>query len=158
MTHTHTLTHWKRFHFIFQSGTNSSVDDEYFVDETDAPDRAELCLDSSVNAFKLPLATKSHFSESYFPPLMNAETPAATTADCSSSHGLAGRRSLVLVIGSEAHGVSPEAYHLAHLTGGSRISVPLAPGTESLNVVSAFSAIVGEMQRQYLTSQSHCSS
>ncbi|CAL8093386.1 unnamed protein product [Calicophoron daubneyi] len=62
-----------------------------------------------------------------------------------------GSSRLAVVIGSEAHGLSPEAYHLAQSTGGLRLIVPSAPETESLNVVSAASVILGEMQRQYLT-------
>ncbi|XP_063239142.1 rRNA methyltransferase 3, mitochondrial isoform X1 [Bacillus rossius redtenbacheri] len=59
--------------------------------------------------------------------------------------------SVVLVLGGEAHGLSPSAYQLAASRKGVRVHIPLANGTESLNTGTALGVIVFEMKRQFLT-------
>jgi TrmH family RNA methyltransferase len=49
-----------------------------------------------------------------------------------------------LVIGSEAHGITPEAAALSQ----SRVRVPMAAKTESLNAAMAAAVILFEAQRQ----------
>ncbi|VDP98629.1 unnamed protein product [Trichobilharzia regenti] len=92
--------------------------------------------ESTSNAYRLPVQTMPHFNINYVPSDYNADR-----RDCR----------IAIVLGSEAHGVSPEAFHLAHLTGGCRAVIPSAKGTNSLNVLSAASVLLGEIQRQFLT-------
>lgn len=59
------------------------------------------------------------------------------------------RQPWALVIGSEAHGITPEAAAL----GQSRVRVPMAAKTESLNAAMAAAVILFEAQRQARISQ-----
>ena len=54
-----------------------------------------------------------------------------------------------LIVGSEAHGIGPEAAALAH----SRVRIPMVPSAESLNVAVATAALLFEAQRQRRASQ-----
>ncbi|CAH8559761.1 unnamed protein product [Schistosoma rodhaini] len=96
-----------------------------------------LTPESTDSAYRLPVQTIPHFSVNYIPSDYNSE-----------EHNCR----LAVVIGSEAHGVSPEAFHLVHLTGGSRLVIPSADRISSLNVLSAASVLLGEIQRQFLCS------
>ncbi|KAH8878077.1 rRNA methyltransferase 3B, mitochondrial [Schistosoma japonicum] len=96
-----------------------------------------LTPDSTNSSYLLPVQTVPHFAINYVPPDYDYEKN-----DCH----------LAIILGSEVHGVSPEAFHLVHLTGGSRLVIPSADGTNSLNVLSAASVLLGEIQRQFLCS------
>ncbi|KAK4471250.1 hypothetical protein MN116_004695 [Schistosoma mekongi] len=96
-----------------------------------------LTPDSTNSSYLLPVQTVPHFAINYVPPDYDYKKN-----DCH----------LAIVLGSEVHGVSPEAFHLVHLTGGSRLFIPSADGTNSLNVLSAASVLLGEIQRQFLCS------
>ncbi|KAF6768749.1 hypothetical protein AHF37_08439 [Paragonimus kellicotti] len=126
-----------------------TVNDEYAVDDSDPlgniPTAFQAFLSSPTepSAYRLPLTTCPHFSVDYFP------VRSEVTNDLQTNHG---RSKLALVVGAEAEGLSPEAYYLAHLTGGARVIIPSAMDTESLNVLSATSVIIGEIQRQFLYS------
>ncbi|KER31196.1 hypothetical protein T265_02520 [Opisthorchis viverrini] len=100
---------------------------------------------ATATAYRLPLPSAPHFRISYF----SAGPPVDETPSCKLPSEKIDFKP-VLVVGSEVEGLSPEAYYLAHLTGGSRIVIPSSPDTESLNVLAATSTILGEMQRQYL--------
>ena len=60
------------------------------------------------------------------------------------------RAGWALVLGNEAHGLSKQAARLAQRS----LSIPLARGSESLNVASAAAVMLFEAQRQRLTSDS----
>ncbi|CAH8546536.1 unnamed protein product [Schistosoma guineensis] len=96
-----------------------------------------LTPESTDSAYRLPVQTIPHFAVNYIPSEYNS-----AEHDCR----------LAVVIGSEIHGVSPEAFHLVHLTGGSRLVIPSADRINSLNVLSAASVLLGEIQRQFLCS------
>jgi TrmH family RNA methyltransferase len=60
-----------------------------------------------------------------------------------SFHAVDWRRPALLVVGGEAHGVSAAAHALPHTT----ISIPMAPGAESLNAAVAASLLIYEARR-----------
>lgn len=57
---------------------------------------------------------------------------------------------LALAIGSEAHGVREPLYHQAH----QKVTIPLAPGVESLNAAVAAGVLLFEIRRHYAASRS----
>jgi len=59
----------------------------------------------------------------------------------------AGYKEVVAVIGGETEGVSGEAYRLCHQMGGSRIQIPLRNSVNSLNVISAASVVLFQIQQ-----------
>ncbi|KAF7257625.1 hypothetical protein EG68_05024, partial [Paragonimus skrjabini miyazakii] len=128
---------------------STTVNDKYPVDDSDQlgniPTAFQAFLSSPTepSAYRLPLTTCPHFLVDYFP------VRSEVTNDLQTGHG---RSKLALVVGAEAEGLSPEAYYLAHLTGGARVVIPSAVDTDSLNVLSATSVIIGEIQRQFLYS------
>ncbi|KAA0195603.1 hypothetical protein FBUS_06146 [Fasciolopsis buskii] len=122
---------------------NEWTEDDGTDEEPNCELHRPLRLDGTEAAFRLPLSQSPHFTVDYFPKVASGYPLSADSATYPN---------IALVVGSEAHGPSPEAYHLAHLTDGSRVYVPIAPETDSLNVLSAASAILGEMQRQYIMS------
>ncbi|CAH8532353.1 unnamed protein product [Heterobilharzia americana] len=73
-----------------------------------------LTPESTNTAYRLPVRTVPHFAIDYIPPNYNVDRHECCVA---------------VILGSEAHGISPEAYHLVHLTGGSRVVIPSANGT-----------------------------
>uniref|UniRef100_A0A914WSI1 tRNA/rRNA methyltransferase SpoU type domain-containing protein n=1 Tax=Plectus sambesii TaxID=2011161 RepID=A0A914WSI1_9BILA len=58
----------------------------------------------------------------------------------------------VLVLGSEAAGLSDAAYDLARRHNGIRVHIPLSAGVESLNLAAAAAVIAFEIRQQLLTS------
>ncbi|ALC44766.1 CG14100 [Drosophila busckii] len=58
----------------------------------------------------------------------------------------------ILIIGGESHGVSDDAYNFMKLVGdkGKCVYIPLAMGSDSLNVTSALTLILFEIRRQLL--------
>ncbi|KAL7848597.1 hypothetical protein SRHO_G00202200 [Serrasalmus rhombeus] len=60
------------------------------------------------------------------------------------------QRSTALVISGEMHGLSSEALQLAEETGGHRLSVPMAPGVESLNSAMTAGILLFEGRRQLM--------
>jgi TrmH family RNA methyltransferase len=60
-----------------------------------------------------------------------------------SFHAVDWTRPALLVVGGEAHGLSAAAYDLPHTT----ISIPMAPGAESLNAAVAASLLIYEARR-----------
>lgn len=58
---------------------------------------------------------------------------------------------LIVVIGGETLGVSPEAYKFAHQNQGEKVYVPLMNNIESLNASSAASVILFEIQKKVLS-------
>ncbi|CAH8499302.1 unnamed protein product [Schistosoma turkestanicum] len=123
---------WKKEHIDHQS---QSISECKMSVECEAVDF--LTPESTDLAYRLPVQTVPHFAINYVPSDYDS-----AKHDCR----------LAIVLGSEAHGVSPEAYHLTHLTGGSRLVIPSADDVNSLNVLSAASVLLGEIQRQFLCS------
>lgn len=122
---------------------NEWTEDDETNEESNCELHRPLQLDGTEAALRLPLSQSPHFAVDYFPKVASG---------CPLSGPSTIYPNIALVVGGEAHGLSPEAYHLAHLTDGSRVYVPIAPETDSLNVLSAASVILGEMQRQYIMS------
>ncbi|KAL7831639.1 hypothetical protein AOLI_G00291870 [Acnodon oligacanthus] len=60
------------------------------------------------------------------------------------------QRSTALVISGDMYGLSSEALQLAEETGGHRLSVPMAPGVESLNSAMTASILLFEGRRQLM--------
>jgi tRNA(Leu) C34 or U34 (ribose-2'-O)-methylase TrmL len=58
----------------------------------------------------------------------------------------------VLIFGSEATGLSHEAYELAARHNGLRVHIPLSGGVESLNLAAAAAVIAFEIRRQLVES------
>jgi len=65
----------------------------------------------------------------------------------------AGFKEVVAVIGGETEGVSGEAYRLCHQMGGSRIQIPLRNSVNSLNVISAASVVLFQIQQAIVDGQ-----
>uniref|UniRef100_A0A1A9X116 RNA 2-O ribose methyltransferase substrate binding domain-containing protein n=1 Tax=Glossina brevipalpis TaxID=37001 RepID=A0A1A9X116_9MUSC len=61
----------------------------------------------------------------------------------------------VVIIGGESHGVSTEAYELMRTVGnrGKCLHIPVAEGTDSLNVTSALTLILYELRKHILQTQ-----
>jgi 16S rRNA (guanosine(1370)-2'-O)-methyltransferase len=59
-------------------------------------------------------------------------------------------RKSVIIIGSEAYGLSNDAYKLAQEYNGRRIKIPLSFGVDSLNSAIAATIILFEMKRQFI--------
>lgn len=59
--------------------------------------------------------------------------------------------SVTLIIGGEAHGAGPRARELA---GGRHVTIPMAPGVESLNAAMATTVLLFEARRQRLAVES----
>ena len=57
----------------------------------------------------------------------------------------------VIILGSEAHGVSEELQEIC----GTKINIPIEPGVDSLNVAAACAIIVAEARRQRQESAKH---
>ncbi|TNN21345.1 rRNA methyltransferase 3B [Schistosoma japonicum] len=88
-----------------------------------------LTPDSTNSSYLLPVQTVPHFAINYVPPDYDYEKN-----DCH----------LAIILGSEVHGVSPEAFHLVHLTGGSRLVIPSADGNKQLKcIISCFRSTRG---------------
>ncbi|KAF8562600.1 hypothetical protein P879_11358, partial [Paragonimus westermani] len=120
-----------------------TVDDSDLLGNMRTAFQAFLSSPTEPSAYRLPLTTCPHFLVDYFPVRSEVMNDLQAGRD---------RSKLALVVGAEAEGLSPEAYYLAHLTGGARVVIPSAMDTESLNVLSATSVVIGEIQRQFLYS------
>lgn len=114
-------------------------------DEVDDEEKSSLseelvCLESSNLAYRLPLSLKQYKDVDYFSNWKLNSKPLINDFSIPS---------LFIVIGSETNRISCEAYHLAHLTQGFRISFPSTPWTSKLDSSCFISIVLSEIQRQY---------
>ncbi len=59
-------------------------------------------------------------------------------------------KDVVIIVGGETEGVSPEAHKLGFERNGSKVFIPMMPGVDSLNAAMAATVILFEIKKQML--------